>query len=161
MDKMHINDIYKSCFAAFGKYLIDGGRAFLINATAILHQLTPANGWPDGVYSTLEQFMQKEYNLGTHQIRFTHSTCTYFHSSYASLYLKLGTKEARRIIGSEADKSKACNILRESEAWNTFKAAQKSANVYNSSWRKLKSGENKSGLLRQIRESLWPIEKKQ
>ena len=161
MDKMHINDIYKSCFVAFGKYLIDGGRAFLLNTTAILHQLTPTNGWPDGVYSTLEQFMQKEYNLGTHQIRLTHSTCTYFHSSYASLCLKLGTKEARRTVGSEADKSKACNILRGSEVWNTFKAAQKSANVYNSSWRKLKSGENKSGLLRQIRESLWPIEEKQ
>lgn len=73
----------------------------------------------------------------------------------------IGTKEAKRIVGSEADKSKACNIMRGSEVWNTFKAAQKSANVYNSSWRKLKSGENKSGLLRQIRESFWPMEEKQ
>ena len=51
--------------------------------------------------------------------------------------------------------------MRGFEVWSTFKAAQKSTNVYNSSWRKLKSGENKSGLLRQIRESFWPVEEKQ
>jgi hypothetical protein len=49
--------------------------------------------------------------------------------------------------------------MRGFEVWSTFKAAQKSTNVYNSSWRNLKSGENKSGLLRQIRE--WPVEEKQ
>jgi hypothetical protein len=51
--------------------------------------------------------------------------------------------------------------MRGSEIWTTFKVAQKSCNVYNSKLRKLKSGENKSGLLNKIRESLWPIEEKQ
>ena len=67
-EKMHVIDIYKTCYVAFGKYLVDGGRAFLLNISTILHQLTPANGWPDGVYASLEQFMQKEYNLGTHSL---------------------------------------------------------------------------------------------
>jgi hypothetical protein len=66
----------------------------------------------------------------------------------------MGTKEAKRILGSETEKIKANIIMRGSEIWTTFKAAQKSCNVYNSSWRKLKSGENKSGLLNQIRPSL-------
>ena len=70
------------------------------------------------------------------------------------------TKEAKRIVGGESDKGRANSIMRGNEIWNTFKAAQKSANVYNSSWRKLKSGENKSGLLSQIRESLWPREER-
>ena len=50
--------------------------------------------------------------------------------------------------------------MRGSEIWTTFKAAQKSANVFNSSWRKLNFGENKSGLLTQTREGLWPGEEK-
>ena len=132
---MHISDIHRTCYVAFGKYLLDGGRAFILNTTAILLQLTPSGGWPDSVYPSLEQFTLKEYNLAT--------------------------KEARKIVGTEADRGKANSLMRGSEIWTTFKAAQKSANTYNSSWRKLKSGENKSGLLTQIRESLWPREEKQ
>ena len=134
-DKMHINDIYKLCYISFGKYLEDNGRAFLLNTTAILNQQSPPGAWPEGVYKYLQQFMSKEYNLST--------------------------KEARRILGKVQDKLRANNIMRGLEIWTTFKAAQKSANVYNSSWRKLKSGENKSGLLKQIRESIWPGEEKQ
>ena len=80
-DKMHITDIYKTCYVAFGKYLVDGGRAFLLNTSTIIHQLTPANGWPEGVYSSLEQFMQKEYNLGAHSIPLSSSTLIRLHPS--------------------------------------------------------------------------------
>ena len=57
-----------------------------------------------------------------------------------SLQLKefnLGTKEAKRIVGSEQDKNIANSIMRGLEIWTTFEAAQKSADVYNTSWRKL------------------------
>ena len=102
---MHITDIFKSCFVAYGSYLMDGGRAFLLNTTAILHQLQPAGVWPYGVYESLKEFLVKVFNLGT--------------------------KEAKRILGSESYKIKANNILRGSEIWTTFKAAQKSAIVLN------------------------------
>ena len=53
-DKMHISDIYKTCYVAYGKYLVDGGRAFILNTTALLLLLTPAGSWPDGVYKSME-----------------------------------------------------------------------------------------------------------
>ena len=134
-DKMHLSDLHKTCYVAFGKYLADGGRSFILNTTAILHQLMPANSWPEGVLSSLEKFTTKEFNLAT--------------------------KEARKIIGAESYIGRGNSLMRGNEIWNTFKAAQKSANIYNSSWGKLKSGENKSGLLYQIRESLWPREERQ